>query len=274
MRKVAHRIAHGRRFRYLLVVLIVGSAIAQGIAISASDATTEWNTYLLGAFVLLTMATLTLEVLLKMFALSPRAYRYFKDGWNAFDFLVMIFLIMGLTVYQPIAPYGTLLLLVRLLRLLRRLSILQEMHMVLSTLLRSMRSLAHIAVLMGIIIYMYALVGSILFGEHDPARWGNLGASASSLFQIVTMDEWALIMKTASEAVPLAWIYFLSFVIISGFVVTNIFIAMVINTMDDDKQERLQTSERQHPKEEILQELRSTQQSLRRMEKRLEDFPD
>ena len=179
-----------------------------------------------------------------------------------------------LCVYQPIAPYGMLLLLVRLLRLLRRLSILQEMHMVLSTLLRSMRSLAHIAVLMGIIIYVYALVGSILFGEHDPARWGNLGASASSLFQIVTMDEWALIMRTASEAVPLAWVYFLSFVIISGFVVTNIFIAMVINTMDDDKHERLQTSESLHPKEEILQELRSTQESLRRMEERLERFPD
>lgn len=273
MRGLAHRIAHGRRFRYLLVVLIVGIAVAQGIAISAPDAATNWYTYLLVAFVLLTMATLTLEVLLKMVALSPRVYRYFKDGWNAYDFLVVSFLMIGL-VYQPIAPYGMLLLLVRLLRLLRRLAILQEMNTVLSTLLRSMRSLAHIAVLMGIIIYVYALVGSILFGEHDPARWGNLGASASSLFQIVTMDEWALIMRNASEAVPLAWVYFLSFVIISGFVVTNIFIAMVINTMDDDKHERLQTSESQHPKEEILQELRSTQKSLRRMEERLERFPD
>ena len=273
MRGLAHRIAHGRRFEYLLVVLIVGIAVAQGIAISAPDATTSWYTYLLAAFVLLTMATLILEVLLKMVALSPRAYRYFKDGWNAYDFLVVGFLMVGI-VYQPIAPYGMLLLLVRLLRLLRRLSILQEMHTVLSTLLRSMRSLAHIAVLMGIIIYVYALVGAILFGEHDPARWGSLGASASSLFQIVTMDEWALIMRTASEAVPFAWVFFLSFVIISGFVVTNIFIAMVINTMDDDKQERRQPSESQHPKEEILQELRSTQQSLRRMEERLERFPD
>ena len=63
------------------------------------------------------------------------------------------------------------------------------------------------------------------------ARPGTLGKSRSCRFVVVsilTLDDWVVIMKTANEAVPFAWIYFVSFVILSAFVVANVFIAIVI----------------------------------------------
>ena len=210
-----------------------------------------------------------------MFALLPRVDRYFRDGWNVFDFLAISFLIISIAAApEGIAPYGILIISVRLLRLLRGLSTVQELRTVLSTLFRSIPSLGHIVVLMSVIIYVYALVGYWSFGEHDPARWGNLGVAASSLFQILTLDGWAAIMETATKAAPLAWIYFVSFVTISAFVVANIFIAIIIHNLDDERQERLRTLEAPASREEILRELRSTQQALQRLEERLQRLPE
>ena len=103
-------------------------------------------------FVLLTLVVLILEVFLKMFALSPRAYRYFRDGWNVFDFLTISFLIVSLAVLPSVTYYGILIILVRLLRLLRGLSAVHEMRMILSTLFRSVSSVGHIVVLLTIIV--------------------------------------------------------------------------------------------------------------------------
>lgn len=269
MRGLAHRVAHARRLQYLLVALIVGSGVLQGAAYQFDlERHYQW----IGAVWLLTIATLVAEALLKIFALSPSVHRYFTDSRNVFDFLVASFLIIGLTVYLPAADYAVIIMWARLLRLLRSLAIVQGMRLLLTVLFRSVRSVASVALLTGAIIYAYALVGIILFQESDPSRWGDLGAAASTLFQILTLDNWAEIMRSANDSAPFAWVYFLSFVIISGFVVTNIFIAMVIKNLDDYQEE--QTPPTPASKEEILRELRSTRQSLRRLEERLGEFPD
>ena len=272
MRGLAHRIVHARWFEYFLTVLIIGTSVSQGIA--SSDYLFERYIIWIGFFVILLLGALVLEVLLKMFALSPRAYRYFRNGWNVFDFLTISFMIIALAVFPSAADYGPFILLVRLLRLLRGLSTVQELRVILSTLFRSIPSLGHIVVLLGVIVYVYALIGNGSFGEHDPEHWGNLGVSVSSLFQIVTLDDWATKMHAATEIYPWAWIYFFSFVLISAFVVTNVFIAIVIKNLDEDRQERLRTLAAPASKEEILRELRSTQQALRRLEERLQVYPD
>ncbi len=169
----------------------------------------------------LTLAVLVLEALLKMFATSPRVDRYFRDAWNVFDFVLI-----GLILYWPTIPL--LIVTVRLLRLLRGFSAVQEMNLILSTLVRSVPSMVHIVILLGIIVYMYAIAGHSFFQEHDPARWGTLGVSILSLFQVVTLDDWTAIMHTATELEPLAWIYFVSFVIVATFVGINLFVAIVV----------------------------------------------
>ena len=272
MRKLADRIVHARKFEYVLTVLIIGSAALLGIGTS-EDLLARYILLIVLIF-LLTLAALILEVLLKMFALSPRIDRYFRDGWNAFDFLVIASLIISLVAFPEVGAYGLLIILVRLLRLLQGLSTVQDLRLILSTLIRSIPSAGHIVVLLGIVIYGYAIIGHRNFGEHDPEHWGNLGVSVLSMFQIMTLDDWVNVMGTAIELQPLAWVYFISFIIISAYIVTNLFIAIVIRNLDEARQERARPLETPASREELLRELRSTRQAFQRLEERLQHLPD
>ena len=175
---------------------------------------------------------------------------------------------------EALLDYGIFLVLARLLRLLRNLSTVQELRLILTTLFRSIPSMAHIAALLGIVVYVYALVGYNIFGEHDTQHWGSLGVSVLSLFQVVTLDGWSEIMRPATELEPLAWLYFVSFVIITAYVVANLFIAVVVKNLDDAKQERSRPLETPASKEEILRQLHSTQQALHRLGERMQQHPD
>ena len=263
MRGSANRIVHARKFEYLLVVLISVSAITHGVTLSLDlDAYPDWLLILLGSFWFLVMVVLVLEVLLKMFALSPRAYQYFRDGWNVFDFLAISFLIISIATDSYVATYGIPIISVRLVRLLRGLSTVRELRLVLSTLFRSVLSMGHIVVLLGIVLYSYALVGLVSFGEHDPEHWGGLGVTVLSLLKLVTLDEWAQVISPIIKVEPLAWLYFVSFVIFTAYIVTNLFIAVVIRNLEEATHAGPQPLETPASREEILRELRSTQQVL------------
>ena len=279
MRALAHRIVHARKFEYLLVILIIGSAALLGVATSEDLA----DRYLIGMglFWILAIFVLVLETLLKIIALLPRADRYFRNGWNTFDFLTIAFLVVSIAASSldssfDYADYVILLLLLRLLRLLRSLSTVQELRMILSTLIRTLPSAGHIVLLLGIILYVYAYVGYSSFSDHDPVHWGDLGVSVLSLFQIVTMDGWGEIMQAATAQQPLAWVYFVSFVIISGFIVANLFIAVIINNLEEVMQERRRPQPSQAPasREETLRELRAARRTLDRLEIHLNQLPN
>ena len=279
MRGSANRIVHARKFEYLLVVLISVSAITHGVSLSFGlDAHPNWLLILLGSFWFLMVVVLVLEVLLKMFALSPRAYQYFRDGWNVFDFLAISFLIISIIIStatdSSVASYGIPIISVRLVRLLRGLSTVRELRLLLSTLFRSVLSMGHIVVLLGIVLYSYALVGLVSFGEHDPAHWGGLGVTVLSLLKLVTLDGWGQVMSPIIKVEPLAWLYFVSFIIFAAYIVTNLFIAVVIRNLEEATREGPQPLETPASREEILRELRSTQQVLRRLEERLRQLPE
>ncbi|MCY3904836.1 MAG: ion transporter [Caldilineaceae bacterium] len=132
------------------------------------------------------------------------------------------------------------------------------------------------AVLLGIILYVYSYVGYAGFSEYDPVHWGDSGVAVLSLFQVVTMDDWGNIMQTAIEQEPMAWIYFVSFVIISAFIVANLFIAVVISNLEEVMRKRRQPRPAEAPasRVETLRELRAARQTLDRLEERLQQLPE
>ena len=272
MRRLAHRIVHARMFDYFLAVLIVGTFILHGVA--TSDVMVERFEVLIGLFVLLMLLVLVLEVLLKLLAVAPRVDRYFREPWNVFDFLVITSIIGGIAVFEFAADFAILVVVVRLLRLLQGLTTIKAMRLILTTMFRSIPDMAHILILLCVVTYLYGIYGHSFLKEHDPEHWGTLGKAVLSLFQVVTLDGWSEIMQTALEAEPLAWVYFVSFVIVTTFIGANLFIAVVVSTMDEAKQERLRTLEVPASREELLRELRTTQQSLRRVEEALQRTPD
>ena len=267
MNQLAHlskRLVGTPWFEYFIIAVIVANGALLGLETSPriEEAYGHWlhlgNNAALGIFIV--------EALLKMTALAPRPQRYFRDGWNVFDFSVIVFALIPST-----GQFAMVARLARLLRVVRLVSAFRELRLIVSTLVRSIPSVGHVMILMSIVVYIYAIMGYHLFHEHDPTHWRNLGISLLSLFRVLTLEDWTDIMYTAMELHPWAWVYFVSFVVIGTFVVINMFIAIIINNLDEAKAERMRKMERPASREELLRELRATQDVLQRLEERLKD---
>lgn len=262
---LARRIVQARWFNSFVIGLIIVTAIVVGIETSqtATDVAGHWfgpiNTLILTLFVL--------EAILKILAEWPKPSRYFKDGWNLFDFTIVILSLL------PIGGEAAMVArLLRLLRVVRLISAIPELRLIVNTLIRSIPSMANVIVLMSVIFYVYAVVGFHLFHEHDPTHWETLGLALLTLFRVVTLEDWTDVMYTAMEMHPLAWVYFVSFVVLGTFVVVNLFIAVVLNNLDEAKQEQLKTLMPPVAPEDLLRELRETRQTLERLENNLKSM--
>ena len=160
--------------------------------------------------------------------------------------------------------------LARLLRVVRLISTIPELRLIVSTLVKSIPSMIYVMTLMGVIFYVYAIMDYQLFHEHDPTYWRSLGISLLTLFRVVTLEDWTDVMYMAMDFHFLFWIYFVSFVVLGTFVVINLFIAVVINNLDEAKAEQLAELQGPVTHKEILNDLRDTQNSFKRLEECLE----
>jgi len=263
MKKFAHALVEKPAFEYFIVGLILLNAVILGLETSPTIVAEygSWllfgNNFILGIFIL--------EAALKIIAVAPRLRLYFGNGWNLFDFSIVV-----LSLVPASGEYAMIARLARLLRVARLISTIPELRLIVTTLVRSIPSMGHVLMLMGVIFYIYAVAGYHLFHEHDPAHWRNLGMSLLTLFRVVTLEDWTDVMYTAMEMHYLSWIYFVSFVIVGTFVVINLFIAVVLNNLEEAKQDQLAMIQAPASKDEILKELRQTQEALTRLQARLE----
>ena len=262
-RGLAHRFTHSRRFELFIVALILFSGALLGL--ETSSAVVERHGAWLDAGQWLVLGVFIVEAALKLFAEAPRLHRYFRDPWNVFDFsIIVLSLIPAVGVLALVARKA------RLLRVLRLVSVVPELRLLVTTLVRSIPGMVHIVALMSVLTYIYAIVGYQLFSEHDPTHWHNLGVSLLSLFRVVTLEDWTDIMYTAMELHPLAWLYFVSFVVLGAFVVFNLFTALIINNLDAAKEERLRAGVTAQSRESLLLTVHAAYESLRELERQLE----
>ena len=256
------RFTDSHAFEYSIVALIFTHAILLGLETSAT-LTERYGTWLeFGQWVIL--GVFIVEAALKLFAAAPRVDRYFRDPWNAFDFLVIV-----ASLIPAVGALALVARMARLLRVLRLVSVVPELRLLVATLVRSLPGMVHILILMGVLMYIYAIVGFALFNEHDPTHWRSLGISLLSLFRVITLEDWTDIMYTAMELHQIAWIYFASFVVLATFIVINLFTALIVNNLDIVKQARPREDAKQG-RESMLSELRAARESLRRLEEQME----
>ncbi len=263
IRAFCQKVTAHKSFERFVVAVILINGVILGLETSA-DIYAKYGDWLqMGNHLVLTI--FILEAIIKITAVAPQWKRYFGDGWNLFDFTVVVLSLIPFT--GDLAMVARLL---RLLRVLRLISAIPELRMIVSTLMRSIPSMGNVLLLMSIIFYIYAVAGYHLFHAHDPEHWSTLGLSLLTLFRIVTLEDWTDVMYTAMEMHPLAWIYFVSFVIMGTFVIINLFIAVVLNNLDEAKAERMEQLLPPVSHKELLRELRQTQESLERLHQRIE----
>jgi voltage-gated sodium channel len=257
------RIVESRTFEWFIIAVILANALLLGLGTSPTierdygDLLHLGNQVALGIFIV--------EALMKLLALAPRSHRYFSSGWNIFDFAVIVFSLVPAT-----GEFAMVSRLARLLRVMRLITTVKELRVIVAALVRAIPSVGHVMVLMSIFVYIYAIMGYHLFHEEDPEHWRSLGISVLTLFNIVTLEGWVEIMDNVRDTYPWAWIYFTSFIIIGTFVVINMFIAIIVNSLDEAKADALRALRQPSTADELLREIRETQAALMRLQERLD----
>ena len=256
------RIVNASLFERSIIGLILLNAFILGLETDVALVESYGQWFELGHHLIL-MAFI-IEALLKISAVAPRFKLYFGDGWNLFDFSVIVLSLLPAT-----GELAMIARLARLLRVLRLISTIPELRLIVNTLMRSIPSMGHVMLLMSIIFYVYAIAGYQLFHQHDPEHWGHLGISMLTLFRVVTLEDWTDVMYTALELNDWAWVYFVSFIFMGTFVIINLFIAVVLNNLEEAKAEQLETLRQPVSHDELLRELANTQQAMLRLQKQI-----
>ena len=231
--RVADRIEQGW-FRHSILALIVLNGITLGFETSPAimAAAGDW----LHLFDRVVMTVFVVEILLRLFA---RGTRFFRDPWSVFDFLIVAIAL------SPTGEGFTVLRALRILRALRLVSAVPRMRRVVGALLHAVPGIGAVAALLLLIFYVFAVVATNLFGAAFPAWFGTIGESMYSLFQIMTLESWSMgIVRPVMEQYPYAWAFFVPFIIICSFAVLNLFIAIIVDSMQTlAEEERAETVE-------------------------------
>ena len=153
---------------------------------------------------------------------------FFRSGWNLFDFFVV-----GLAYLPWIRESVTLLRVIRLLRIARLVSVVPGLRVVIVGLGRSIAPIGSIGLLTFFLLYVYGMLGWIIYADHDPEQFGNIGRALLTLFQVLTLEGWNEVLAKEMKLTPWSWVYFVSFVLLATFVVLNVVIAVVVNSIDE-----------------------------------------
>lgn len=247
-----------RFFTRLIIVLILANAATLGLETNG-DIIARFGTLLHG-FDALVLTIFTFELGLKIFA-----YRldFFRVGWNIFDLVIVTICFIpqsaGLSILRGL----------RVLRLFRLITLVPQMRSVVGALLHAIPGMASIIGILLVLVYIAAVLAVQLFGHHPDAAlqgyFGTLGASMYTMFQLLTLEDWAEIAQAAMTHYPWAWAFFIPYIIITTFAVLNLFIGIIVDALNIVKEQDIEEE-----KDDILDEIRSLRREVAALRKALD----
>jgi voltage-gated sodium channel len=233
------RWVESKRVQYAIVAVILANAVILGLETSPS-AMASWGG-LLVTLDRLCLAVFVVELLIKLAAYQRH---FWRSGWNLFDLAVV-----AVALVPGVGPWAVLRSL-RVLRVLRLLTVIPSLRKVVAAFLHSIPGLAGVVAVMAIFFYTAGVLATRLFGENFPDWFGSLGRSLYTLFQIMTLESWSMgIVRPVMESHPLAWAFFVPFIVIATFTILNLFIGIIVSTM----QELSMLPDPNHPQPELAE---------------------
>lgn len=215
------------------------------------------------------LTVFVIELVTKLIAYRGR---FFRDGWNIFDFVIV-----GISL-APGSQTLSVLRALRILRVLRVISVAPRLRRVVEGFVTALPGMGSVFLLMAIIFYIGAVMATKLFGlgcahcspEQNAlfTEWfGTLGKSAYSLFQIMTLESWSMgIVRPVMEAFPFAWAFFVPFIMVTTFAVVNLLVGLVVNSMQDAHAEESNAATDEY-RDEVLQRLKAIEARLSAQDK-------
>ena len=224
-------LVESRGFTVTITTVIVINAITLGL--ETSPAAMDAAGPILLAIDAAALWIFTIEIALKLWVYRSR---FFQDGWNLFDFAIVA--IAWLPASGPLAVLRAL----RIVRVLRLISIVPQMRAVVGALFKALPGMVSIIAVLVLVFYIGAVMATKLYGAAFPDWFGSLGASMYSLFQVMTLESWSMgIVRPVMEVHPGAWLFFVPFIVVTSFTVLNLFIALMVNSMQSLQAETRET---------------------------------
>ena len=248
-------IVGGQKFQSFITILIVLNAIALGLETN-KDIMRVIGPELI-FFDQLVLSIFTIEIFIKL--INERT-SFFKNGWNIFDFVIV-----GISLV-PSSGSLSVLRALRIFRAMRLLSVVPSMRKVVQALFFALPGIFSVGSIILLIFYVSAVLTTNFFGDEFDEWFGSVGKSMYSLFQIMTLESWSMgIVRPVMIVYPLAWVFFVPFILITSFAVLNLFIGIIVDAMQqqnaDDKQDLSNT---------LLEELMKTQKSVHSLKEEID----
>lgn len=201
----------------LFNAVILGLETSERVMAAAGPLVLALDMVCLGVFIV--------EIIAKLFA---HRLAFFRSGWNVFDFLIVSIALV------PASQGFSVLRALRILRVLRVVSSTPRLRRVVEGFLTALPGMGSVFMLMALIFYIGAVMATKLFGDTFSEWFGSLGASAYSLFQIMTLESWSMgIVRPVMEVYPYAWAFFVPFIMVTTFAVVNLLVGLIVNSMQD-----------------------------------------
>ncbi len=222
------RIVYSQTFELCIAGIIFLNAVALALlTIPGIDAATRES---LERFDQAALWIFVAELVVRMISYGSKPWNFFKTGWNVFDFIII-----GLS---PFLANQTLILrLLRIFRLIRIFRFLPEVRVLTRSITRSLPPLMSMSVLIFLALFIYGMAGVYLFGDEMPEQWGDITAALTSLFILLTLEEFAIYLVDGLAVSPWALPYYISYVFVIVFTILNVLIGVVLNAMDEARQE-------------------------------------
>ena len=227
------KIRNSKFFNTLVISVIIASALYAGVS-SYNEIIPADYFFLLQVFDYSITVFFTIEILIRIFA-ERSLVNFFKDGWNIFDFLIVSISLIPIGGAESVFVAR----LLRIVRILRIITVVPAFRHIIDSLIKTIPRVGFIALLMFIFIYIWGAIGTLFFDEINPERWGNIGVAMLTLVQVATYDDWAAIMRELIVVYPVAWIYFVSFIIINAVVLLNMVIGVIVDVMTKESRDCL-----------------------------------
>ena len=225
--ETAGHMVSGRWFQRFIILTILLAGVLAGIETDAAMLANHGS--VLRALDRLVLGIFIIECLLKIAACGARPWNYFRDGWNVFDFVIVVLCLLPMN-----SHFAVVLRLGRTLRLLRLVSALPKLQLLVGALIKSFSSMGYVGILLGLMFYIYAIAGVHLFGGHDKEHFGSLSRAFFTLFQTITLDDWKFLFASAQGSSPtIAAIYFVTFILLGTMIMLNLFIGIIMNSMQE-----------------------------------------
>jgi len=226
--KLMH-LRQNRLFEIVVVSVILFSAMVTGVKTYEIPLQilrlVDWLDYAITIF-------FVMEIRVRFLAESNRR-DFFKNGWNVFDTVIVTISLIPVS-DSELAYVARL---IRIFRVLRMVSVIPELRHLLNSLLKALPQLGYVALMMFIIVYIFAAIGTTLFAEVNEFLWGDIAVSMLTLFRVMTFEDWTDVMYETMELYPLSWIFYLVFIFLNTFAFLNMLIGIVVNVMEQERAE-------------------------------------